>query len=83
MRTNTASKREYSWVWAPPVRGGRFGQAAVDHETLAEPGPDVGGPEGDELLVGVDLVAVLGGVCSGCGHRFGEPDEDDAEGSGE
>ncbi len=59
-------------------RGAR--RAAADGEALEEAGGHVGGPEGDELLVGVDLVAVAQGEGAREDAHVRERDEGDGDG---
>ena len=63
------------------ICGRRRGKAGVDGEALEQAGADVGCPEGDQLLVGVDFVAVLGGKRAGAPQRFADGQEDDADGA--
>ena len=59
------------------------GEAAGDRHAAEDAGCDVGHAEADELLVGVDLVAVSAGVDLGNGDRLHEADEGDRDRCGD
>lgn len=59
---------------------GRLGKAAPGGQSTEQPGAGVGDPEHDQLLVGVDVVAVLGREVLSRAERFAEDDQQHAGG---
>ena len=76
--------RPASWVRAPArVVQGRARQTAAHHDAAEGPRADVRQAQGDQLLVGVDLVAVPHGERAGAGERLGVDHDGDAGGAGQ
>ena len=64
------------------VSGRGLREAAIDDEGAHQAGGSVGRAKRDQLLVGVDLVAVLARVRTRSRDRFGEAHHDDGDGPG-
>lgn len=58
---------------------GGLGEAAVDHHAGAEPGPEVGRAETEQLAVRIHLVACLGRIGFRGAEPFGETDQQDSD----
>lgn len=66
---------------AARVAQGRARQTPADHDAAKGPGADVGQTEGDQLLVGVDLIAVADGEGPGAAQGLGVDHHGDAGGA--
>ena len=70
-------RRELALV-AGGFTGGHGADAGIDCEAAGQAAREVATAEGDELLIGVDAVAVAVGEGTRGGDRFGKRQEDDA-----
>ena len=78
-RTRSAAVTPVIWCAPGPARRGCLRERAGDAEAARDARGDVRGPGGEQLLVGVDRVALPGGEQAGGAQPLGEPDEGDGE----